>query len=110
MHILQVATQVTTLGEVLLADDTFVWPLPIVLPEVVPQIATLLEDAITAINPALELELHSEGLSVLLLEDLVPGVGHILEGLCPISSRVVNAFELTLKSFIFVRIVGLVFT
>ena len=48
------ATQISTLGEVLRALGTLKWSLTSMLSEVVPEVAALLEDTVTALVLAFE--------------------------------------------------------
>ena len=55
------APQISTLGECFRASGTFKWPLASVLPEVIPEVAALLEDTVTALVLALEEQLNTLG-------------------------------------------------
>lgn len=86
MHVLQVAAQVAALGEGLLAEGALEGAEACMLAEVVPQVATLLEDTAAVRIPALEVELHSLSLWVLHADGLVPLLRDTLEGLVLTSS------------------------
>ena len=73
------SAQVSTLGEVFVAELARKGSLPGVLSEVVPEIARLFEHATEVGVHALEVEFLSLGLRVLDLDGLVPVAGDALE-------------------------------
>ena len=81
MHILEVASQVATLSEGLLAERTFEGPLACMLSEVVSQIAALLEHTSTARVLTFEIELDSLCLRILHSYSLVPLLRNSIESL-----------------------------
>lgn len=94
MHILEVAAQVTTLGESLLAEGAFERAETCVLPEVISKVAALLEYASTLRVLALKVQLYSLCLWVLDSDSLVPLLGYPFKGLmfAPASARVSQSF------------------
>lgn len=79
VHILQMATKVATLSEVLAADLTLVGPLHRVLPKVVSKIATFAEDGFAALILTPKVELGSLGLTIVNLNGFVPLLWYSLE-------------------------------
>ena len=79
MHILQMATKVATLSEVLTADLTLVGPLHRVLPKVVSKIAAFAEDGFAALILTPKVELGSLGLSIVNLNGFMPLFRYSLE-------------------------------
>lgn len=74
VYVLHVAAEVAALRERLGALRTLERPHSGVLSEVVPQVATLLEDAVTTLNLAFEEQLYTLGRLVLHLNSFVPFV------------------------------------
>ena len=72
VYVLEVATQVSALREVLLADIALVGPRGRVLAEVVPQVAALAEDGLAAFELAAEEQLGTLRLLAVDLDRLVP--------------------------------------
>lgn len=72
MHIFEVAAQVSTLGEGLLAEGTDVRSLPCMLSEVVPQVAALLKDTFASGVLAFKIELYALCSQIFYLDCLMP--------------------------------------
>lgn len=68
------------MSEGLLAERTSERPLACVLPEVISQVAALLENTLAAFMLALEVKLYTLSTQILHLDSLVPVFGHPLEG------------------------------
>lgn len=81
VDVLEMATKVAALGEGLVAIVTRERPLPSMLPEVVPQVARLLEDTVAARVHTLKVQFDSLGVGVPNLDGLVPFLGNAFEGL-----------------------------
>ena len=80
VHVLEVATEVTTLSEGLLAHRTVERSLACVLSEVISQVAALLEDALACGMLAFEIELDALSDIVFDLNGLVPFLRDALKG------------------------------
>lgn len=86
-------TQVATLCERFVTELTRKWPCTRVLPKVVPQITAFLEHASAARVLALEEELDSLRLRVLLSNRLVPLLGDALECLVLVAPRIADLLQ-----------------
>lgn len=81
MDIFEVSPQISTLREGFLAEGTGERPLTCVLAEVIPEVATLLEDALATCVAAFKIELDALTDQVLDHDRLMPLLGHALESL-----------------------------
>jgi len=72
VYVFEVSAKISTLGEGLMAHRTVVGPLACMLAEVIAQVTALLEDTLTIIMHAFEIEFDALGDLVLHLNSFVP--------------------------------------
>ena len=104
VDILEVPAEVAALGEGLVADVACEGPLARMLAEVVPQVTTLLENALAASVLAAEIKLDALALLILHLNRLVPLAWHTGEGLARLYSHYFYSLVIILSQLMTIQL------